>query len=90
MYETNVRIFEDTMWMLYEVVCDSKSTINIAHNHVQYDRTKHIEIHWHFNKETFDSGLMTNPYIYFRYQRVDKCINVGFTNKIIQPTYLEA
>ena len=28
--------------------CDNKTTINIAHNPVQYDRTKHVEIDKHF------------------------------------------
>ena len=28
--------------------CDNKSTINITHNSVQHDRTKHIEIDRHF------------------------------------------
>ena len=27
-----------------EMFCDNKSTISIAHNLVQHDRTKHIEI----------------------------------------------
>ncbi|XP_059654522.1 secreted RxLR effector protein 161-like [Cornus florida] len=29
---------------LMKLYCDNKSAINIAHNHVQHDRTKHIEV----------------------------------------------
>ena len=36
---------------------DNKSTIIIAHNPVQHDRTKHIEMDMHFIKEKLDSGL---------------------------------
>ena len=36
-----------------KLYCDNKSTINIAHNPVQHDRTKHIEIDRHFIKEKF-------------------------------------
>ena len=28
--------------------CDNKATISIAHNPVQHDRTKHVEIDRHF------------------------------------------
>ena len=31
--------------------CDNKAAINIAHNPVQHDRTKHVEIDRHFIKE---------------------------------------
>ena len=31
--------------------CDNKAAINIAHNLVQHDRTKHVEIDRHFIKE---------------------------------------
>ena len=37
---------------------DNKSAINIAHNPMQHDRTKHIEIDRHFIKEKLDSGLI--------------------------------
>ena len=30
------------------LLCDNESAINIAHNHVQHSRTKHIEVHHHF------------------------------------------
>ena len=28
-----------------KLYCDNKVTINVAHNWVQYDRTKHVEVH---------------------------------------------
>ena len=37
--------------------CDNKSAINISHNFIQHDCTKHIEIDRHFIKEKLDSGL---------------------------------
>ena len=43
--------------------CDNKSAINIAHNLVQHDRTKYIEIDRHFIKEKLDSGLICTPYV---------------------------
>ena len=39
-----------------KIFCDNKVAINIANNSVQYDRTKHAEIDWHFTKEKLDSG----------------------------------
>ena len=38
---------------LMKLYCDNKSTINIAHNPVQHDRTKHIEIDRHFIKKSW-------------------------------------
>ena len=43
--------------------CDNKSAINIVRNLAQHDRTKHIEIHRHFIKEKFDSGLIITTHV---------------------------
>ena len=34
--------------------CDNKTAIEIAHNLVQHDRTKHVEVDRHFIKENLD------------------------------------
>lgn len=46
-----------------KLYCDNKSAINIAHNPVQHDRTKHVEVDRHFIKEKLDSGLICTPYV---------------------------
>jgi hypothetical protein len=43
--------------------CDNKAAINIAHNPVQHDRTKHIEIDRHFIKEKLSSGMLCIPFV---------------------------
>ncbi|RDY01552.1 Copia protein, partial [Mucuna pruriens] len=44
--------------------CDNNPTMNIAHNLVQHDRTKHIEIDRHFIKEKLDSGLIVTSHVH--------------------------
>ena len=46
-----------------KLYCDNKSAISIAHNLVQHDRIKHIEVDRHFIKEKLDSGLICIPYV---------------------------
>ncbi|GAA0186440.1 transmembrane signal receptor [Lithospermum erythrorhizon] len=41
-----------------QLYCDNQSTINIAHNHVQHDRTKHVEVYRHFIKEKIEGKLI--------------------------------
>ena len=41
-----------------DLFCDNQSAINIAHNFMHHDRTKHIEIDRHFIKEKIDVGLI--------------------------------
>ena len=45
-------VFQEPM-VLY---CDNKTAISIAHNLVQHDRTKHVEVDRHFIKEKIDNG----------------------------------
>ena len=34
-----------------QLYCDNKAAINIAHNHVHHDKTKHVEVDRHFIKK---------------------------------------
>jgi hypothetical protein len=38
--------------------CDNKSAISIANNHVQHDRTQHVEIDQFFIKEKLDDRTL--------------------------------
>ena len=49
--QDDLRIKWDDPMKLY---CDNKSAINIAHNPIQHDRTKHIEVDKHFIKEKLE------------------------------------
>lgn len=40
--------------------CD-ESAINIAHDHVEHDRTKQVEVDRHFIKENLDNILICTP-----------------------------
>ena len=51
--------WEEPMMLYY----DNKSAINIAHNPIQRDKTKHIEIDRHFIKEKLEYGLIRTPYV---------------------------
>lgn len=51
--------------------CDNVSAISIAHNPVQHDHTKHIEVDRHFIKEKLESGLICTPFISTREQIAD-------------------
>ena len=42
---------------------DNKSAINIAHNPIQHDRTKHIEVERHFIKEKLEEGVVCMSYV---------------------------
>ncbi|RDY13784.1 Copia protein, partial [Mucuna pruriens] len=56
---------------------DNNSAINIAHNLIQLDRTKHIEIDRHFIKEKLNGGLIVTVHIpkggIYLYKGASKC-----------------
>ena len=43
--------------------CDNKATCDIAHNPVQHDRTKHVEVYIFFIKEKLDEKIVELPKI---------------------------
>jgi len=56
--------------------CDNRSTINIANNPVQHDRTKHVEIDRFFIKEKLDNGTLKLSHIASGEQVAD-CLTKG-------------
>jgi hypothetical protein len=46
-----------------QLYCDNKVAISIAHNPIQHDRTKYVEIEWHFIKEKHQEGIICTPYV---------------------------
>ena len=51
-----------------KLYCDNKSAINIVHNPIQHDRTKHIEIDRHFIKEKLEEGVVCMFYVLSEHQ----------------------
>ncbi|CAL8176190.1 unnamed protein product [Prunus armeniaca] len=51
-----------------DLYCDNKAAIAIAHNPVQHDCTKHVEVGRHFIKEKLDAEIISFPYISSEYQ----------------------
>ena len=64
-----------------KLYCDNKSAISIAHNQMQHDRIKHIEIDRHFIKEKLDSGLICTSYVPTGHQLVD-VLTKGLCNNV--------
>ena len=45
------------------IFCDNKSAIEIAHNPVQHDRTKHVEVDRHFIKQNLETKIIQFPFV---------------------------
>jgi hypothetical protein len=43
--------------------CDNKTAIDIAHNPVQHDRTKHVEVDRHFIKEKLEAKIIEVSFV---------------------------
>lgn len=56
---------------LMKLYCDNKSTINITHNPVQHDHTKHVKVDRHFIKEKLKSDLICTLFVPTRSQLTD-------------------
>ena len=46
-----------------QLYCDNKAAIDISHNLVQHDRTKHVEFDRHFIKEKLDAKIISFHFV---------------------------
>ena len=53
-------VFEEKPILL---CCDNESAISIAHDPVQHNRIKHIEVDRHFIKEKLEAGMFRSEYV---------------------------
>lgn len=64
----DLNIKHDSPMKLY---CDNKAACDIAHNPIQHDRTKHVEIDRHFIKEKLEARIIETPHVSSQEQLAD-------------------
>ena len=55
-----------------KLYCDNKVVINIVHNPIQHDRTKHVEVDRHFIKEKLEGNLICMPYVSIELDQLER------------------
>ena len=54
-----------------KILCDNTSTINLSKNPIQYSRSKHIKIRYHFIKEHVTNDDINLEYVKTKNQLAD-------------------
>uniref|UniRef100_A0A2N9IIQ2 Protein kinase domain-containing protein n=1 Tax=Fagus sylvatica TaxID=28930 RepID=A0A2N9IIQ2_FAGSY len=65
--------------------CDNKASISIAHNPVQHDRTKHVEVDRHFIKEKLTNEIISVPFVKYEDQELQNNELSNITGSIVLP-----
>jgi len=54
-----------------DLFCDNKAAIDISHNPIQHDRTKHVEVDRHFIKQNLETKVVRFPFVKYEDQLAD-------------------
>ena len=75
-----LRLLQDLGYLsrqLIQLFCDNKVACDIAHNLVQHDRTKHVDVDIFFIKEKLDDKIVELPKI----QSEDQLADIDYYSK---------
>ena len=71
-----------------DLFCDNKVAIDISHNPIQHDCTKHVEVDRHFIKEKLDGNIIQFPFVKSEDQLADILIKAvasqAFCNSLVK------
>ncbi|PHU03704.1 hypothetical protein BC332_28955 [Capsicum chinense] len=67
-----------------KLYCENKAAIRIAHNPFQYDRTKHVEVDRHFNKENIENGRLFHFFFHMSGRLLDERQTLSIVDEIKQ------
>ena len=65
----------------FKLYCDNNVAINIAHNPVQHNRTKHVEVDRHFIRKKLIEGSICTSFVKTENQLADILIK-GVSSKV--------
>ena len=68
-----------------DLFCDNKAAIDISHNPVQHDRTKHVGVDRHFIRENIESKIIRLPHVRSEKQLAD-ILTKATSSKIFHDT----
>jgi hypothetical protein len=68
--------------------CDNKVAISIAHNPIQHDHTKHVEVDRHFIKEKLTGGIISVPFVKSEDQLAD-ILTKAISSRVLYSTLVK-
>jgi hypothetical protein len=82
---TDIRVSLSHLTRMY---CDNQSSIQIAHNSVFNERTKHIEINCHLTRHHLKHDTITLPLVPSSLQIADCRLQISLPSYILFPAFI--
>ena len=80
----SIYYLQDLTLFLSSLFCDKKAAIDISHNSVQHDRTKHVEVDRHFIKHNLETKTIRFPFVKSEDQLADILTKAVSSNSLVK------